>query len=149
MCCSFCGETSSDFDLIGPYFTSNSGLDSRFTLACLYETMQSLESVGFKIKALVCDGASWNLAMVKKLCEIPQSMQEDSEEDSDSDQESDPTPPCSFKNPFSNEQCWIVNCPSHQVCFIIPLIEPGALLVVLHIINVTMFLYYTCICIKI
>ena len=58
-------DLSSDFDLIGQYFTSSSGLDSRFTLACLYET---LESVGFKVKALICDGASWNLAMVKKLC---------------------------------------------------------------------------------
>ena len=41
-------DISSDFDLVGPYFTSNPGLDSRFTLACLYETMQVLESVGFK-----------------------------------------------------------------------------------------------------
>ena len=51
-------DLSSDYDLIGPYFTSSDGLDSRFTLACLYETMQSLKSVGFKVKALICDGAS-------------------------------------------------------------------------------------------
>ena len=89
-------DISSDFDLIGPYFTSNSGLDSRFTLACLYETMQVLESVGFKVRGLVCDGASWNLALVKKLCSTSSSE-------------------ACFANPFTDDKCWIIICPSHQV----------------------------------
>ena len=84
------------FDLVGPYYTSHSGLDSRFTLACLYETMQALESVGFKVRGLVCDGASWNLSMVKKL--VGSSSSE-----------------AYFINPFSDEKCWVIICPSHQV----------------------------------
>ena len=89
-------DISSDFDLVGPYYTSYSGLDSRFTLACLYETMQALESVGFKVRGLVCDGASWNLSMVKKL--VGSSSSE-----------------AYFINPFSDEKCWVIICPSHQV----------------------------------
>lgn len=113
---------SSDFDLIGPYYTSSDGLDSLFTLACLYETMQSLESVGFKVKALICDGANWNLSMIKKLCEQSDSDQKSKLcEQSNSDQETmkqpdESTHSTSPWNPFSDEKCFIVNCPSHQVC---------------------------------
>ena len=32
--------------------------------------MQSLESVGFQVRALICDGASWNLTMLKQLCGV-------------------------------------------------------------------------------
>ena len=55
-------DISSKYDLI-----SSSGLDARLTVACLYETMGAMESVGLKIKAIVCDGASWNLSLVKQL----------------------------------------------------------------------------------
>ena len=55
---------------ISPYFTSSSGLDAWRTAACLYESMGAMESIGFRIKALICDGASWNLSMVKKLCGV-------------------------------------------------------------------------------
>ena len=92
-------DMSSGFDLIGPYFTSSSGLDSRFTLACLYEVMQSMESVGFKVCGLICDGASWNLSMLKKLCST-----------SSSD--------ACFDNPFSGDKCWVIVCPSHQVNYV-------------------------------
>ena len=55
-------DISSKYDAIGPYFTSSSGLDARLTAACLYETMGAMESVEFKIKAIVSNGASWNLS---------------------------------------------------------------------------------------
>ncbi len=96
----FWRDISSHFDLVGPFFTSQCGLDSRFTLACLYDTMQALESVGFKVKGLVCDGASWNLSLIKKLC-------------------STSTSKACFTNPFSDEKCWVIVCPSHQVHMII------------------------------
>ena len=109
-------DISSEFDLIGPYFTSSNGLDSRFTLTCLYEVMQSMESVGFKVRALVCDGASWNLSMVKRLC--AESIPKPADEDVGSDVEEEPAAwSQSFcMNPFSDNKCFIINCPSHQVC---------------------------------
>ncbi len=109
MCFNFCGDISK-FDLIGPYFTSSDGLDSRFTLACLYETMQSLESIGFKVKG---DGASSNLSMVKRLCnEYVANVGVD--EDTHCEEEETPKN-VFFKNPFSDENCYVVNCPSHHV----------------------------------
>ena len=32
-------DISSKYDIIGPYFTSSSGLDAQLTAACLYDTM--------------------------------------------------------------------------------------------------------------
>ena len=104
-------DLSSNFDLIGPYYTSSDG--RRFTLACLYETMQSLESVGFKVKALICGGASWNLSMVKRLCD--RSVQESIDMGSEDVEEAEAPARSFFMNPFSDEKCYIVNCPSHQV----------------------------------
>ena len=107
-------DISSKYDVIGPYFTSSSGLDARLTAACLYETMGAMESVGFRIKALICDGASWNLSLVKKLCGVEGQFRLDESESPDS--EGHYRVPCSFKNPFSDRDVWIIICPSHQVC---------------------------------
>ena len=103
-------DLSSKFDLIGPYYTSECGLDSRFTTACLFEVMQAMESTGFQIHALICDGASWNLTMLKHLCGAGGKF--------GSGEMTDPERydvPCSFKNPFSDNNVWIIICPSHQV----------------------------------
>lgn len=102
-------DVSSKFDLIGPFFTSESGLDARFTAACLFEVMRSLEAVGFQVTCLVCDGASCNLTLLKNLCGVRGQF---------SHNLSDPDAfavPCSFKNPFSDETVWCLICPSHQV----------------------------------
>ena len=109
-------DISSKYDIVRPYFTSSSGLDARLTAACLYDTMGAMESVGFKIKALIiCDGASWNLSLVKKLCGIDgQFIQDDSESP---DSEDCYRVPCSFRNPFSDKAVWIIICPSHQVWY--------------------------------
>ena len=59
-----------------------------------------MESVGFRVNALICDGASWNLSLVKKLCGVNgQFCQEESESPDSEDYYTDP---CSFKNPFSD-----------------------------------------------
>ena len=44
-------DISSDVDVIGPYFTSQRGLDNKFImpLACLFETIHLLFSFGFNI----------------------------------------------------------------------------------------------------
>ena len=103
-------DLSSKFDLIGPYYTSECGLDSRFTTACLFEVMQAMESTGFKIHALICDGASWNVTMLKHLCGAVGKF--------GCGEMTDPERYgvlCSFKNPFSDNNVWIIMCPSHQV----------------------------------
>ena len=56
-------DMSSDFDIIGPYYTSEGGLKSKFLVACLYDAMRH-----FKVVAVVCDGASANLTSLKTLC---------------------------------------------------------------------------------
>lgn len=107
-------DISSKYDVIGPYFTSSSGLDARLTAACLYETMGAMESIGFRVKGLICDGASWNLSLVKKLCGVDGQFGRDDSESPDSEEYY--RVPCSFKNPFSDRVVWIIICPSHQVC---------------------------------
>ena len=73
--------------------TSESGLDARFTTACFFEVLQSLECVGFHVTGLVCDGASTNLTLLKKLCGTQDQFGHDLSS-------ADPFQvPCSFKNP--------------------------------------------------
>ena len=100
-------DISSKYDLIGPYFTSSSGL---------YETMGAMESVGFKIKALVCDGASWNLSLVKQLSGTSGQFGQNDAESPDS--EDCYKVSCSFRNPFSDEITWMIMCPSHRFSFL-------------------------------
>ena len=59
--------TVSDYDIIGPYFSSAGGLGAKFILATLFETMHVFQLYGFKTKAIVCDGASPNLSSIKTL----------------------------------------------------------------------------------
>ena len=96
-------DISSKYDVIGPYFTSSSGLDARLTAACLYETMGAMESVGFRVKALVCDGASWNISLVKKLCGFDGQFGHDDSESSNS--EDCYRVPCSFKTHLLTGLC--------------------------------------------
>ena len=73
-----------------------------------------MESIGFRVKGLICDGASLNLSLVKKLGGVDGQFGRDDSESPDSDEYY--RVPCSFKNPFSDRVVWIIICPSHQVC---------------------------------
>ena len=55
-------DLTSDFDIVGPYFTSDSTINSKFTLSCVMETIQLH---GLSTSLLVCDGASSNLSLIK------------------------------------------------------------------------------------
>ena len=61
-------DLTSDFDVIGPYFSSAISYDHRFVIASVTETMRLMHSCDFLIVGLVCDGASTNLAAIKLLC---------------------------------------------------------------------------------
>ena len=77
-----------------------------------------MESTGFQVHACICDGASWNLTMLKHLCGCDGKFGFGEMTDPDRYDVL-----CSFKNPFSDNKVWIIICPSHQVhlhCVILP-----------------------------
>ena len=103
-------DMSSDFDIIGPYYTSEGGLKSKFLVACLYDAMQQFHQFNFKVVAVMCDGASANLTSLKTLCHQQGAY------GSDPSQKDDPHKvPSSFCNPYSGQDIFLLICPSHQV----------------------------------
>lgn len=61
-------DLTSEFDIIGPYYTSAGGLKSCFLLPCIMDTIYQFNLFGFKTFMIICDGASSNLTMLKLLC---------------------------------------------------------------------------------
>ena len=100
-------DLSSEFDVIGPYFTAGRSLETKFLMACLFDTMFVFETYGFSILGLVCDGAAANLALLKHLCGTSGQF--------GTDHSSVGYVPSSFLNPFSGQVAYFVICPSHQV----------------------------------
>lgn len=93
-------DLSSDYDVIGPYFTLSSTMDATQTNTFVINTMTAFHKYGFKVRCLVCDGASSNLAVMKAF----DGAQPDSENFS-----------ASFTSPLDGEPIFMVVCPSHQV----------------------------------
>ncbi len=60
-------DLTSDFDVIGPYFSTANSLEHRYIISCLLETMRLFHQFDFKTVGIVCDGASSNLAAIKIL----------------------------------------------------------------------------------
>ena len=103
-------DLTSSFDVVGPYFTSSSSLESKFITSCVFETLRVFHLYGFHTCALVCDGASSNVSAVKSMCGTSgaygvNAMASDRHK----------VEPC-FTNPFDPETkiFWVI-CPSHQV----------------------------------
>lgn len=103
-------DLSAPFDVIGPYFTSEKSLETKFLMTCLFESMFVFETYGFSISAIVCDGASCNLALLKRMCGTSGKFSSTSGSTGDV--------PCSFTNPYSGLTTYLIVCPTHQViCF--------------------------------
>ena len=102
-------DLSSDYDIIGPYYTSSGGLKSKFLLACLYDAMRQFHQFNFTVTAVVCDGASANLTALKTLSHRQGAY------GSDLSQLDPHKVPVSFHNPFCGEDVFLMICPSHQV----------------------------------
>ena len=64
----FWRDITSNYDITGPYYTSENGLDHKFIMACVFETMHLFSNYGFDVILLICDGASANLKLLKPLC---------------------------------------------------------------------------------
>ena len=103
-------DLSSKFDVIGPHFTAEKSLETKFLASCVLESLYVFEIYGFHVSALVCDGASSNLALLKQLCVRGMYRTPANEEDGGVGQV-----PSSFRNPYSSGKVYVIVCPSHQV----------------------------------
>ena len=63
--CLWC-DLSSEFDIVGPYFTNPSTMENKFVMACIMETIKLFQFHRIKISLLVCDGESPNVSVIKK-----------------------------------------------------------------------------------
>lgn len=102
-------DTSSDCDIVGPYYSSCDGFKAKFLIACIMDSIQKLDSFGFHVSLLIVDGASANLSMLRLLMGSKGvfGVNKDSKEPHK-------ISPC-FTNPFTGAQIHLVICPSHQV----------------------------------
>ena len=101
-------DTSSNCDIVGPYYSSCGGFKAKYMIACLMDSLQKLDSFGSHVSMLVVDGASANLSMLRLLMGTTgvfgfNSASEDPHRIS----------PC-FTNPFTG-RIHVIICPSHQI----------------------------------
>lgn len=54
-------------DIVGPHYTSSGTMHHKFILPTLMDAIFKLHKHGFDVCAVVCDGASSNLTMIKEL----------------------------------------------------------------------------------
>lgn len=96
-------DLTSPFDVVGPYFTSSSALESKFTLSCVLECMQIFHLYGFRTSLLVCDAAAPNVSVIKATTGTHGAYGNEGIK-------------TYFQNPFDPTATihWII-CPSHQV----------------------------------
>ena len=113
-------DLTSEFDIIGPYFTSTNSVDGKFVSACVLTTVKLFQLHNLKTSILICDGRSSNVAAVKASHGFHGAYSVKSSKDSEIDKYS--VEPWMF-NPFNppHKIFWLI-CPSHQVimfkCFI-------------------------------
>ena len=103
-------DMTSDCDIVGPYYTSSGPFKAKTMLPCVLDALRKFHCHGFDVCALVCDGASSNLTMIKTLL---------GKKGHFAVQKDLPDPhevQAHFKNPFSGGKIHIMICPSHQVC---------------------------------
>ena len=94
-------DLSSDFDIIGPYFTIPSTMEAKFLHGIVVRTMLAFTQFGFGVRALLSDGASANLSLMKILCEHK-------------DASTSAINPW-FTSPYDGKKVHLFICPSHQV----------------------------------
>ena len=58
-------DLTSEYDIVGPYFTCSTTVEGKFVLACVLETVKLFQSHGLKTSVLMCDGGSSNIATIK------------------------------------------------------------------------------------
>ena len=116
-------DLTSDFDVIGPHFTNDSTFPHHMLCSVLMESIHQFHICGFEVIAVVCDGASSNMTMIKEMsgaerkayrfgtCMLIYTGFITDHYSSDPDT---PVFPC-FKSPYTDHLVHFVICPSHQV----------------------------------
>lgn len=104
-------DLTSSFDVVGPYFTSSSQLESKFIVSCILQSLRIFHLYGFHTCAVVCDGASANVSALKSTCGTSGAYGIGPTTSTDRHN----VKPY-FSNPFDPDQhiFWLI-CPSHQV----------------------------------
>ena len=107
---------ASDFDIIGPYFTSTDQMKAKFITAALFDTMYALQLYNFETIAVLCDGASSNLSAIKILTGFGHGAYGAKEAGTCDDIHE---VKAWFTNPFTDKKVFTLICPSHQVCCVL------------------------------
>eukprot|EP00733_Pompholyxophrys_punicea_P000252 Pompholyxophrys_punicea_v1_NODE_53_length_4254_cov_18.877590.p1 type:complete len:841 gc:universal NODE_53_length_4254_cov_18.877590:1608-4130(+) len=111
-------DCTSDFDFVGPYFSSPNGFDHKFLMSCFLETAKMGEIYGFRVGLVIVDGASENLAMIKTFVghyDVESRSKAFKQQHAKLDDIH--SVPCSMLNPFrsDNSQIYFMICPSHEL----------------------------------
>jgi len=105
-------DLTSEFDVIGPYYSSHNGMKHKFVMTCVFSAIHALHLYGFETMVVVLDGASTNLAAMKYFILGKGGMFGMN----DNPTVDDPHFLKSwFKNPFTGHKTFFVPCPSHEV----------------------------------
>ena len=106
-------DLTSEFDIVGPYFTCSSSMEGKLVLACVLETIKLFQLHGLKTSILVCDGGSSNIATIKTShgCHGAYSLNKDQ----DDKYKVKPWMPNPYNPP--HKIFWLI-CPSHQVLLV-------------------------------
>lgn len=109
-------DLTSNYDIVGPYFTCSESVDGKFIYACIFETLRLFQAHGLKTSLLVCDGCPANLTTIKTSHGFSGAY---SVLPADSTGDQYAIKPW-FINPFNppNLIYWMI-CPTHQVCHLI------------------------------
>lgn len=107
-------DLTSSYSIIGPYFNCAKTWDHSFLYDCVLRTIKVFSLYQFRVKAMVCDGASTNLALLKVLaeCKGKQLRLEAQEQGWNS------LPQMKFNNPYDpgdDADVYMIICPSRQV----------------------------------
>ena len=62
-------DMSSSFDFIGPYFTKAAAFTSDDIYEYFLQVLRCFEASGFNVRGVICDGASSNLSLIRKITE--------------------------------------------------------------------------------
>ena len=104
-------DVVANVDIIGPYYTSQEGLDHKFIMSCVMETMHLFYLYDFQIVLLICDGASANLKLLKLLCSGDCGVFHIKENEGIRRYEV----PVKFRNIYTGGDVHVLVCPSHQL----------------------------------
>ena len=93
-------DLTSNYDVIGPYFTLAGSIDAQQLHSFVMKSLLVFNQYKFRVRGLVCDGASSNLSLLKQLCSHTKDANVISP---------------SFVSPFDGQKVYLIICPSHQV----------------------------------